>query len=188
MWSRVLPDEMYAKRDSLNLPVVVKCVHPQILHKTDAGGIGRDLAEELDSVLEEFAFRFPGEPLLVEEQVRYLPPEMIIGGLEDPLLGPAVVVGAGGILTELYQDVSSRLCPCTPLEARRMIRELRLAPLFHGFRNLGFTEDSFAELIVAVAELLSAGEGILNQMDLNPVVFTPEGWIVLDAKTVLTGK
>ncbi|HOV39231.1 MAG TPA: acetate--CoA ligase family protein, partial [Spirochaetales bacterium] len=115
--SRIIPPEkLNTGRDSLNFPVVVKVCSPQILHKTDAGGIRTGVGrEELDSVLEEFAHRFPGEPLLVEEQVRYLPPEMIIGGLEDPLLGPAVVVGAGGILTELYQDVSSRLCPCTPL-------------------------------------------------------------------------
>jgi len=167
-------------------PAALKVCSPRILHKTDVGGVklkvGRDrLAEEVD----ELRLRFPGEPVLVEKMSLFQGPEFIIGGLMDPTFGPAVVVGAGGILTEIYHDVSSRLAPCCYEDAVRMLEELTLAPLFHGFRNIEFDLEGFARMITEVSLLVAVGEGTISQMDLNPVVSTGRGWLVLDAKIIL---
>jgi hypothetical protein len=182
---RLLPGD--DPEDAVGLcPAALKVCSPRILHKTDLDGvklkISRDrLAEEVD----ELRLRFPSEPILVERMSYFQAPEFIVGGLQDPTFGPAVVVGAGGILTEIYHDVASRLAPCCFEDAVLMLEELTLSPLFHGYRNLSFDRDGFARFITEVSTLIADGEGVISQMDLNPVVFTGRGWLVLDAKIIL---
>lgn len=167
-------------------PAVVKLCSPHVLHKTEVDGVRLGVSREnLPGVVQELRARFPGEPLLVEKSIRFVVPEFIIGGITDPVFGPAVVVGAGGILTELYKDVASRLCPCCLPDALLMLEELSLAPLFHGFRGLDYDAQGLAELIVAVSQLLAEQEDHISQMDLNPVVFSNRRWLVLDAKIIL---
>jgi hypothetical protein len=118
--------------------------------------------------------------------VDYLAPELLVGGISDPQFGMALVVGAGGVLTEVYKDVTSRLCPLTSSEAERMLVELRIRPLFEGFRGMPFDREGLVRLLVRVSEALDAAEGLVSQVDLNPVVFSRnQGWIVLDAKVVI---
>ena len=96
----------------LPFPVVLKVCSPEILHKTDRGGvklnIGRD---DFSRELSEMRKAFPGTPLLASEMVGYDGQEMIVGALRDPSFGASVMTGAGGILTELYRDTSFRLAP-----------------------------------------------------------------------------
>ena len=100
----------------------------------------------------------------------------------------ALVAGAGGVLTEVYKDVSSRLCPLTSLEATQMLAELRIRPLLEGFRGIPFDREGLVSLMVLFSELLACAEGLVSQVDLNPVVFSKiQGWIVLDAKVILRG-
>jgi len=81
--------------------------------------------------------RFPGAAVLVEEMVAHGGIELIVGAFLDPELGPCVMVGAGGILAELQQDVAFRLLPCTRTDAQQMIDELVIAPVFWGYRGIG---------------------------------------------------
>lgn len=186
---RLLPENGEAAgviRPEALCPAAVKVCSPRILHKTEVGGVRLGVeAETIGRTISEFREKFPGDPLIVERGVKFQAPEFIIGGLQDPTFGPAVLAGAGGILTELYKDVSSRLCPCCREDALGMLGELTLSPVFRGFRNLVFDAGGLAELITAVSRLMAEGEGLIDQMDLNPVVFTKEGWIVLDAKVIL---
>ncbi|MCX7787999.1 MAG: acetate--CoA ligase family protein [Spirochaetes bacterium] len=170
-------------------PAVVKVCGASFLHKTELGGVRIGVLKgELEAVLSDFQHRFPGAFLLVEEQVDFLPPELLVGGLEDPQFGMALILGAGGVLTEVYKDVTSRLCPLMVQEAERMLSELRIRPLFEGYRGLPFDRNGLVQLLVGVSELLAASEGVLSQVDLNPVVYSRErGWVVLDAKIVLCG-
>ena len=164
----------------------VKVCSPHILHKTEVGGVRLGVSYgELPGVVAAFREKFPDEPILVEKAAAFSGPEFIVGGIKDPAFGPAIVVGAGGILTELYKDVSSRLCPCCREDALRMLDELTLSPIFRGYRNLSYDGEALADLVTAVSILLAEGETILSQMDLNPVVFTERGWLVLDAKIIL---
>jgi acyl-CoA synthetase (NDP forming) len=112
-------------------------------------------------------------------------PEMIAGGLIDPGFGPAVMVGAGGILTEIAQDVAFRLVPLDNAEARRMLMELKIYPVFEGYRGLRLDPEPLAELIVTVGRLVDALGSHFDQLDLNPIVWSPTGWTILDAKLML---
>jgi len=166
-------------------PYVLKVCSAGILHKTDQGGVrlGVDRAS-LPSVVRELQGRFSGSDVLVEEQVRFDGSEFIIGAFRDPSFGPALMVGAGGILTELYQDVVFRLVPCSSGEAMRMLRELKVFPVLEGFRGLSMDAHGLAESIARVGEIVQAlGEGF-EQLDVNPIVYGPLGWTALDAKLV----
>jgi 3-hydroxypropionyl-CoA synthetase (ADP-forming) len=167
-------------------PCIVKVLSPDILHKTEQGGILLSVGlPELPAAIERMGQRFPGCSVLVEEQVRFEGNEFIVGAFIDPSFGPAVMAGAGGILTELYQDVAFRLVPCSAREARRMLEELRVFPVLAGFRGLRADAAGLAEAIARVSDVVEElGERFVG-LDINPVVCAAEGWTVLDAKLVL---
>ncbi len=175
------------QRLNLPFPVVVKVCGSSFLHKTEMGGVRIGVeAWELESVLMDFRARFPEVSLLVEEQVDFVPPELLVGGIKDPQFGMALVLGTGGILTEVYKDVTSRLCPVTEGEAEKMLSELRIRPIFEGYRDLPFDRQGLVQLLVRISELFAAIEGLVSQLDLNPVVYCRDrGWIVLDGKVVV---
>ena len=136
-------------------PYVVKVCSAHILHKTEQKGVALNLdRESLPGAIRDLRERFPDAFLLVEEDVHWEGSEFILGALVDPSFGPAVMVGAGGILTELYKDVSFRLVPCTLGEARRMLRELTVSPVLQGFRGLRIDDDALAETILRVGRFV----------------------------------
>jgi succinyl-CoA synthetase beta subunit len=170
----------------LNAPYVAKVCSGEILHKTDVGGVLTGLTDaSLASAVSNLRSRFPGRSILVEEQVTYEGTEFIVGGIRDPDFGLAVMAGGGGVLTELYRDVTFRLAPLSPAEARRMLEELHIAPVLSGYRNMRLNGEALAALISAVGDLIYAIEDRFDQLDLNPVVFTQGQWTALDAKLVL---
>ncbi|MFO8084691.1 MAG: acetate--CoA ligase family protein [Desulfobacterales bacterium] len=182
---RILPGE---KPDSEKLvfPVVVKVCSAHILHKTDQNGVIIGVEpDKIEETLQEFEKRFPDTPILVEEQIHFRGPELIVGAMVDPDFGPAVMVGAGGILTELYKDVSFRLAPLTVREAGRMIRELIVSPAFFGYRGLKCDPEWLAQIITSTAELAVGFGKHFSQLDINPLVFSKNRWVALDAKLLL---
>ncbi len=167
-------------------PYALKVCSPDILHKTDVQGVVLNLdAESLQAAMRRLATAFPQTPLLVEQMAVSRGPEMIAGGLMDASLGPAVMVGAGGILTEIAPDVVFRLAPLDEKEAMRMLMELRIAPVFEGYRGLDLESHALARLLVVVGRLASAWGEVFDQLDLNPIVWTGRDWMILDAKLVL---
>lgn len=168
-------------------PFVLKVCSGDIMHKTDLGGVILNVdMKSLDDAVTGMRSRFPGQSLLVEEQVSQESIEFIVGALVDPDFGPSVMIGVGGILTELYKDVAFRLIPCSGKEAGRMIEELKVSPVFTGFRGLDINRDGFVELVVAVSDLIEVLGDRFDQLDLNPVVFSQGCWIALDAKLILS--
>lgn len=167
-------------------PYAVKVCTPDILHKTDCGGLQLNLeAGDLPRALQRLHRRFPETPVLVEKMVGFEGPEMIIGGLVDPVFGPAVMVGAGGILTEIFQDVAFRLAPLAQAEAGRMLADLKIHPVFEGYRGLRADAQALAGLLVVVSRLVEALGRRFDQLDLNPVVWSGDAWTILDAKMML---
>lgn len=165
---------------------VVKVCSGNILHKTERGGVLLDVSENyLPAAVSELQQSFPSAGVLVEELVRYRGSEIIIGALYDPTFGPAVMAGAGGILTELYKDVGFRLAPCTKREAHRLLEELTIYPTLRGYRGLSADVDSLAEIIEGVAELAVHLVGSGCQLDINPIVWDTKRWVALDVKVVL---
>ena len=170
---------------SLNSPYVVKVCDPEILHKTDVGGVKLNIISDLNTVIRKMQDLFPGSSILVEEMVPYSGIEFIIGALVDPDFGPALMVGAGGILTELYKDVKFRLAPLEKKEALRMLKELTVADILQGYRGSKMDINSLADLIVSVGDLVSDLGNNFNQLDMNPVVFSEGKWIALDGMSIL---
>ncbi len=165
---------------------VVKVCSGNILHKTDQGGVLLDISENyLPAAVAKLQKSFPSAGVLVEELVQYRGSEIIIGALYDPTFGPAVMAGAGGILTELYKDVSFRLAPCTMKEAHYLLEELTIFPTLQGYRGLSADADSLAEIIERVAELAVHLVGRGCQLDINPIVWDTKRWVALDVKVVL---
>ncbi len=178
------PGELF-KSNKIVPPFVVKVCDSTILHKSDIGGVKLNVRENIDTVINEMYKKFPGSNLLIEEMVPYSGIEFIIGALIDPTFGPALMVGAGGILTELYKDVNFRLAPVTRNEALRMLKELTIAEVLMGYRGSDMDISSLADLLVSVGNLVvGLGEGF-NQLDINPVVFSGGGWIALDGMAIL---
>jgi acetate---CoA ligase (ADP-forming) subunit beta len=165
---------------------VAKVCSPNILHKTEKDGVVLNLeGEELADAVLELQSMFPGSPVLAERMVTFGGPEIIVGALHDPVFGPAVMAGAGGIFTELYSDVAFRLSPCPRIEAGRMLSELTVFPALTGFRGISSDVGALAEVIEIVADLadILMCEGC--QLDINPVVWDSSKWVALDVKVVL---
>ena len=135
------PDEVERALKGLTLPVVVKVVSPDILHKSDAGGVRVNLrtADEVRDAIRTMSALPKIKSAHVEgwliEEMAPAGQEMVIGGLRDPQFGPLVMVGLGGIFVEVLADVSFRICPITRLDAEEMIDELKGAAILKGARG-----------------------------------------------------
>ncbi len=178
--------EKVLKESGLEAPFAVKICAPDILHKTDVGGVilnveNNSLGERLD----EMGKNFPGVPVIISEMVKFSGPEFILGALHDTTFGPAIMAGAGGILTELYKDVVFRLAPCDYDCVRGMLEGLRLFPVLDGFRGSHMDREALIDIIVRFSRLTSVFSALGGQLDINPIVWSSNGWIILDAKAVL---
>lgn len=173
--------------DELTYPLALKVCSPEILHKTDRGGVKLNISRsEIQAAVEQMRMLFPGEPLLASPMIKIEGPEMILGALWDPTFGASVMAGAGGILTELYRDTAFRLAPCSLKNAEAMLDELKIAPVLSGFRGSRLDKGKLAKTIrdfSLAASVVCEGGG---QIDINPIIWNGEDWIVLDAK-IITG-
>jgi succinyl-CoA synthetase beta subunit len=133
----------------------------------------------------------PGTPVdgfLLQEMVEGV--EMIIGARTDPLYGPMLVVGAGGILVELVKDVAFRLLPVTPDDARAMVGELKVAKLLAGFRGRPAADmDALVAAICGLSDLFLAHRHLQSDLEINPLIVLPHGQGVraVDVRPVRTG-
>ena len=167
-------------------PYAVKVVSPRILHKTEAGALRLNVAaDRLRIVLDGLAAEFPDDAILVEEMVPELEIEMITGATRDSDLGLAIAVGAGGVLAEVYHDVTFRLIPCGRDEIDRMLDELRLAPLLSGYRGRAVDREGLCDYLVAFADLVARLGDRLVECDINPLCYSAGRWLALDAKMVI---
>ncbi len=172
--------------NGLSFPVVVKVCDSAILHKTDVGGVVLNVEEkDLSCTIEAMKAKFPGSRILVEEMHHFSGIEFILGGLVDPTFGPAIMIGAGGILTELYRDVTFRLVPLDKAEALRMLQELTVSAVLTGYRGSRMDIGEMADIVVIVGDLITELGSHFNQLDINPMVYTQEGWSALDGMLVL---
>lgn len=181
-------DEAVAAAREIGYPVVMKVVSPQILHKSEFGGVLLGIADD-DAVRAGFARLaeaaagrdFRGVvlyPLIRGAQ------EVLVGLFRDPQFGPVVAFGAGGIYTELLGDVALRVAPVDRDEALAMIRETRIAALLAGARGRPPGDlDALADLIARVSELPFRYPEIA-EMDLNPVFVLPRGVRVGDVRLI----
>jgi acetyl coenzyme A synthetase (ADP forming)-like protein len=177
-------DEAVAAAEALGYPVVMKVSAPEIVHKSDVGGVRLDLRGPED-VRAAYA-GLPARTVSIQTLVRG-GRETILGMQQDPLFGPLVMFGLGGIFVEVMKDVAFRVLPITDLDAREMVRSIRGLPLLEGLRgappaDLGAIEDA----ILRLAELVQDFPEIAS-FDVNPFLAREAGAgsLALDARLEL---
>jgi acyl-CoA synthetase (NDP forming) len=182
----LISDEKDVDGLDLSYPVALKVCSGEILHKTDVDGVKLNISskEELIRHVKDFKKRFPEENLLVDEMVDS-GVEVIIGLIQDPTFGLSIMVGVGGIYTELYQDVSFRVVPIDDYDAHEMIEEVKGKKLLEGFRNIKADKQKVIDLLMKVSKLGDDLIEHLDQMDLNPVFIYKDDYCVVDAKMIL---
>lgn len=169
-------------------PVALKAVAPTLQHKSDVGGVRIGLigARAVQRAAAEMRGRVEGsghhlDGFLVQPMVSG-GVEMFIGVVSDPVFGPVLACGAGGTAVELLHDVQARITPLTDVDASEMLRALSTFPLLDGYRDAPKTDvASLEELLLRVSALVDTHHEIA-ELDLNPVMVSPQGSIVVDAR------
>ncbi|MFZ9251596.1 MAG: acetate--CoA ligase family protein [Hylemonella sp.] len=177
----------------MGFPVVMKIVSPDILHKTEAGGVlvGIKNAEEAASAYEKIianARNYKADANIVGVQVQQMikaGQEVIIGAVTDNSFGKLVAFGLGGVLVEVLKDITFRLAPATLQDAYSMLDGIQAAEILKGVRGGDPVDrEALAKLIVAVSKLVSDFPEI-SELDLNPVFASKQGAVAADVRIVL---
>jgi acyl-CoA synthetase (NDP forming) len=173
----------------IGYPVAAKVVSPQVLHKSDVGGVVVDI--DSDEKLREAFHRlsqitgFAG--MLVEEMVSGV--ELIAGAKIDYQFGPVILLGVGGTGVEIYRDITMRMAPLKAKDITSMVRALKAHQLLEGYR--GSEPISMSELtrtMIAFSDLVMDLEELIESIDLNPLLCTADRCVVADARIMLTAK
>jgi acyl-CoA synthetase (NDP forming) len=182
-----------ALASSIGYPVVMKIVSPQILHKTEAGGVvvgvknAQQAAEAFASIVAN-ARRYDPKASIDGVQVQQMlsgGQEVIIGAVTDPAFGKLVAFGLGGILVEVLKDITFRLAPATREDALSMLDGIAAAEILRGVRGADpVNRDALAGMIEKVS-LLVADFPEISELDLNPVFATKDGAVAADVRIVL---
>ena len=188
------PDEAAAAVAALGGRAVVKADCVGAVHKSDVGALRLGVTEgeaaaAAEAVLTAARASFGDHVatgVLIERQAA---PgfELVVAGHVDSQVGPVITVGAGGTLVEILRDTCSRLAPVDAAEAAQMLAGLRVAPLLAGHRGAAPVDrDALAGLVSRVSHAITAWQGDVALIELNPVVATPDGAVALDAVITLT--
>jgi acyl-CoA synthetase (NDP forming) len=163
---------------------VLKSADPELVHKSDTGGVRTGLTgpdEVRDAFAAVAAAGRPGTGVLVQRQVS-APVELVAGLVHDPLFGSLVLLGLGGVRTDLLADRVLRLVPMTDLDAGRMWRSLRSAPLLTGYRGAPPVDTAALEELLLRLARLAEDHPEVAELDLNPVLAGPDTLTAVDAK------
>jgi acetyl-CoA synthetase (ADP-forming) len=186
-------DEAAQFSDAIGYPVVLKIVSPDIIHKSDIGGVMLNLREAkearnaykqiLSNVKKHNAkARIVG--ILVEEMAP-ASTEVIVGSTKDPQFGPALMFGLGGVFVEVLKDVTFRIAPISEEEALEMIEGVRAYPLLKGYRGSPPADiNAIVEILLATSRLVMEHTEI-RELDLNPIVVYEKGAKTVDARMIL---
>ena len=175
------PEHAVQVAETLGYPVVVKVSSATIAHKTEMGGVAVNLknAAEVKAAAEHMAKLAP--ELLIEKMVQGAVAELIVGLKADPQFGLALVIGAGGILTELLKDSVTLLLPTSREEIIRALMKLRIWRLIQGFRGKSGDQVATIAAIQSIAAFAEAHEGQIEELDVNPLFVLPNGAMAADA-------
>jgi len=176
----------------IGYPVVLKIVSPDILHKTDAGGViiniksENELEEAYNKIMNNVKKYKPDARIIGVLVQEFAPPatEIIIGVAKDPQFGHAIMFGLGGIFVEVLKDVTFRILPIEEKDAREMIREIKSYPVLKGYRGSEpADEESIVSMLINVSKMIEDNPEI-EQLDLNPVLVYNKGAKVVDARVI----
>jgi acyl-CoA synthetase (NDP forming) len=179
--------------DRLGYPIVLKVVSPDAIHKSDVGGVALNIhdaasaSQAYGAIVRSVRTHRADATVLGMLVCRQAPPglEVIVGGLQDAIFGPALMFGLGGIFAEVLEDVTFRIVPIGPGDAEEMIQDIRGYPLLSGTRGQGsYDVEALADLLLAVSRMM-AERAEIQELDLNPVRLYEQGLMALDARILL---
>jgi len=189
------PEEAADIASKIGFPVVLKIVSPDIIHKSDVGGVILDIKstdEALDAFnkirknVSERAPKARVAGILIQEMVPQ-GLEVIVGGTRDPTFGPVVMFGLGGIFVEVIRDVSFKVVPVTEYDAEQMLKEIKAGKILDGYRNMPPRDKkALVDIILKTSKLLDTVDEI-QDVDLNPIMSyeVGRGAKIADARIIL---
>jgi len=179
--------------EAIGFPVVLKVVSPDIIHKSDVGGVivglksAGEVRDAYKRILENVK-KHRADAKIVGILVQEMAPastEVIVGAIKDPQFGPALMFGLGGIFVEVLKDVTFRVAPINEDEAREMITEVRAYPLLKGYRNMPPADiEAIIKILLNTSRLVMEHEEI-KEVDLNPIMVYEKGAKTVDARIIL---
>ena len=187
-------EEAVAAARKIGLHVVLKIVSPDISHKSDVGGVKLNLGSEeevaaaFDEIVAAARRAQPQAAILGVSVQKMARPgvEVIMGMTTDPQFGPVLMFGLGGVFVEVLKDVSFRIVPLEPRDARQMIRDIRGFPVLEGFRGQEPADLAALENMLLSLSAFVEGHPDIQELDLNPIFAYKDGALAVDARIVLT--
>jgi acyl-CoA synthetase (NDP forming) len=177
----------------LGFPIVLKITSPDVIHKTDAGGVklnlktAKQVGDAYDSIIKSVKEKYPNANIhgVSVQNMARAGVEVIIGISKDAQFGPVLMFGLGGIMVEILKDVSFRIVPLTERDAKEMIREIKGYPLLEGYRGQEKVDVSnLEEMILKVSRFVEKNPAV-KELDLNPVFAYADGAVAVDARIIL---
>ena len=179
--------------DDIGYPVVLKIISPDILHKSDVGGVIINL-RNTDEVKDAYrkiianVKKHKADAEIIGIFVQEMAPkstEVIIGATKDPQFGPALMFGLGGVFVEILEDVTFRIAPITEQDAEEMITEVKAYPLLTGYRGRPPADiDTIISILLNTSKLVMDHQEI-KELDLNPIMVYEKGAKTVDARIIL---
>ena len=175
----------------IGYPVVLKIVSPEIIHKTDVGGIVLDVKNEQElrnsfrEMLKNVKRKVPKAKIngiFVQKSMKE-GQQVIVGGKKDPQFGQTILFGLGGIFVEVFDDVSLRTVPITKEDAEEMVQEIKAFKILNGYRGKKYDISALIEILLKTSKLLSAN-GKISELDINPVIVHEKGAFAVDARII----
>jgi len=185
--------EAVALTKKMGFPVALKIVSPDVIHKSDAGGVqlglanATQVAEAFAKILSAVKRHYPKAKIHGISVQKMAKPgvEVIIGMTKDAQFGPVLMFGLGGILVEVLKDVAFRIVPLTKRDAHEMIKEIKGYPLLEGYRGQEPADVSFLEdLLLKVSDFVDRNPEI-KELDLNPIFAYKNRAVAVDARVIL---
>ena len=186
-------DDAVGAAEEIGYPIVLKIVSPQVLHKSDVGGVivgiedAEGIREGYNRILENVKAHVPDaeiKGILVQEMAPDST-EVIVGSTRDPTFGTTLMFGIGGIFVEILKDVSFRLVPITRADAEEMVKEIKAYKILEGVRGMPKADqEAIVDILMNTSRMLVECPEI-KELDLNPTLVYEKGASIVDARIIL---
>ena len=187
------PGEAMEASAEIGFPLVMKTASTEAIHKSEVGGVVlgiqgvQEVEENYNNIMANLKRETPNvqiSGILLQKQI----PEtthLIVGGLHDEQFGPVVMFGMGGVLVELFKDVSFRIAPVSKVEALEMVREIKAYPALSGYRGSRVLDiEQIVKTVIIISDLIT-NISTIKEVELNPLLAYEKDVMAVDAKVIL---